>query len=425
MVAAGLAWALLCAPHARAQTEKEQAVLTRFATLRASNVESTNEGLWIQATNHTQKCEVFLSGVVDPPVNLEWLGDCRAGRASGLGLAITKSAQGKTITLGEYVEELAEVVGYRQVKVDSLGASIIKGRFMRGESAFEVLAVAKSPKDNVTAVSGNEYCHGGECIRSMVDPLTGTVTHRLAGSGYMIEWLDLRAENKPLFTRRALWMDGVIPVEKHVLDGGVYDFYRDLHSGQVHRVAFSDGINRVLALPMERAASVAGNIESAVREANRKFAAVFERFCRAQKNPDIRTFCDPSPLIPDDEALASARAELNESARASYTQNQRTAAIHKGQMAQAALAHAEYQQAQAHVAEQQRQARALATEQQRQAGQEALRRGLDAINQAGQAAQRAGQQMQQSYGVPQVQNSTIHHTGIVHCRTIGYITTCN
>lgn len=421
-MAAGLVLASLHVPYAGAQTSQEQAVLARLTTLRASNSDSTTAGSWIQPSNRAEKCEVYMWGVVQPIKTLKWLGDCQKGRASGLGLIVNESAQGKSVTLEEYGSKSAEVISYRQVQI-APELAIVRGRMTPEMTAFEVISVGSSPKGNVTVVSGNQYCQGGECLGLMVDPLTGSVTRRLNGSNYMIDWLEQRAENEPLFTRRALMMDGAVPVEKYVLDGGVYDFYRDLRSGQVLRVTFADEINGVLALPMERSASVQGEIDAAVSEANSKFANVYERFCKAQKDPDIRAFCDPTPLIPSDTMLRDARAELNEMGRAAYVQNQKSASLN-AQAAQATQAQA--QQMQALAAEQGRQAQAYAAEQQRQASQEALRRGLESINQAGQAAQRAGQQqLRQSYGTPQVQTPSLHQTGIVHCRTIGYVTTCN
>ena len=59
---------------------------------------------------------------------------------------------------------------------------------------------------------------------------------------------------------------------------------------------------------------------------------------------------------------------------------------------------------------------------------EALQRGFQALSQAGQAAQQYGQQIiNQSggYQAPQVQSPTLSRPPVAHCRTIGYITTCN
>lgn len=76
-------------------------------------------------------------------------------------------------------------------------------------------------------------------------------------------------------------------------------------------------------------------------------------------------------------------------------------------------------------AREQEQEHAIVEKDRREASREALRRGLESLNQAGINTQKAGQEMMQTYEAPQVQTPVLNQTGIKHCRTIGYITTCN
>lgn len=418
---AGLLVGAAFVPPVSAQSFDESALLARLSALRASNNDPATDGRWVQAKNHSEKCALYTWGGDDPIRTFKWFGECRDGKASGIGVVVANSPQGGlTVSLDEY--GLLGVVGsvtYRQVNVAPQQKLIMKGRVSPGQRVLSVMSVTSSPKGNPTVTVVQESCRDGECYRRMVDPHTGSMFYQLNGlSGYSVGWIDQRADNQALFNRRFLSMDGATPIEKYVFDGSVYDFYKDLRSGQSNRVKFSDGINAALALPLEGFSSVDQEITAAVAASDSKFAGVYAHFCGAQKNQDIRILCDPSDLIPKDEDLVAARAENNESGRSYYQQLQSSAAAGTAQAAQAAQIQAQQQQMQM-------QQQALAAEQQRQATQEALRSGFEAINQAGQAAQRAGQQLQQSYGAPQVQTPALHQTGIAQCRTIGYITTCN
>jgi len=358
-------------------------------------------------------------GNLDPASTLEWHGDCRNGRAMGLGIVILTSSQHHTsVGLEEYGND-TYVVTYRQVTISPREKFISKGRMAPGMSLRSATIVHATSGGNPSVTLLAESCRGGECTRRGVDPLTGSVFYDVRGaSGYAILWNERRADNQALFTHRTLSMDGATPIEKVTTDGGIVDIYSDLHSGRRGWVTFPDEVNAVLALPVERFSAVSNDLQMAVQESDEKFASVFDRFCRDQKDINIRTLCDPSGLIPSEEELAAARMENNEYGRAQYQAAKNGIAIAQARSAQIQAEQIEQRGLQV---EQQ----ALAAEQRRQANLEGLRRSFEAINQAGQDAQRAAQQMMQSSQAPQVQMPELSGPTIVHCRTIGYITTCN
>jgi hypothetical protein len=418
-VLAGILLAVAVVPCVKAKAKVpasvENPVLTRLTALRASRISPDASGHWVQPSNRTEPCKLYMWGTPDPATKSEWLGDCSAGKAFGIGVIVSESPQGKAASLEEYPGgDGSDTVTLRQSFVSAQGKGFMKGRITPATRVVNMVTTGLTAKGNPAVGVADQSCRDGECTVRAIDPQTGSISYVLSGTnGYSISWIDQRADNQALFTRRFVWMDGTTPIEKFTFDGAVYDIYNDTHSGQRGRTVFNEQTNAVLALPLESFAAISSDVQSAVRESDAKFASVYERFCRAQKNQTIRLLCDPSALFPEDSLLGPARAEFNEAARTTYAQLRNNAATANALLQQQQLAAGQ---------------QALAAEQQRQANQAALRETFESINRASQDSMRQTQELMQTYTAPQVQHvegPTLSRPPIVHCRTIGYITTCN
>jgi hypothetical protein len=408
---------------ANAQGFDEAALVAQLHAKRASNQVPAASEYWFQPKNQTVKCEVVsVSNTTPAPTSVKWFGDCRDGRAHGVGIAVMRygSPEVLLIVVEEYdpASELPAVT-YRQVVKHPDMTQISTGRLASTRDTVAVdTTLGKSTAGNATITTSRRSCKALECVMRIIDPMTGTTTYTVTGpNNYRIGWWENRASNQPLYSMRALELDGTVRAQKWIVDGVPYDVATDLLSGASGRIVFTNELNSVLAMPFDRYAAVTTSIDEAVRLSDSKFAGVQSRFCASSKDSDVRLICNPSSLIPEESEFAAAKAEAEQMGQSMLQQLRNSAASSNAAIAQQV-------QAQQDMRQQQEQARLM----QERENKEALRRGFEALSQAGQAAQQYGQQViNQSGGnqAPQVYTPTLSRPPVVRCRTIGYITTCN
>ena len=408
---------------ANAQGFDEAALVAQIEAKRAANQVPGSSEHWFQPGNRKTACKVVsVSPSAPMPTSVKWFGDCRDGKAHGIGIAVLRYGSPEVVQIA--VEEYdpasdAPPVTYRQVVRHPAGTIISTGRLASVEDTVSLdTSVGKSPAGNASITTSRRYCKALECAMRIIDPMTGTTSYTITGpNNYRVLWLEQRANNQPLYSMRAVELDGVSRAQKWIVDGVPYDLATDMLSGATARYVFATGLNSVLVMPFERYAAVSSEIDAAVRLSDSKFAAVQSRYCATSNDPDVRLICHPSSLIPEETVFAAAKAEVEQAGHTTLQQLRRNAAS-----AQVATAHRV--QAQEDIRRQQEENRLIQEREQR----EALRRGFEALSQAGQAAQQYGQQIINQgggYQAPQVQTPTLNRPPVAHCRTIGYITTCN
>lgn len=412
-----------------AQTFTEAAVVDQFYKLRSSNKVPATSEQWVQPSNRTEKCAVRWDGS-DIPVSAKWYGDCVKGKAAGLGVAIgnfnglTKSV----IALEEYGTPVSEGnTTYRQVTERQNGTFIFSGKLNNLEETGQWLRIGRSSQGITNLDLVRRKCRDGECTAQQTDSFTGSTTYSMTGtSGYEVSWQDARVNNVTMFSYRAFAVNGVDRVRKTIVGGGAYDLATDIQSGRSFQTTFNSDLNAVLAWPFEKYTSIAEQIDDALTVSNEKFNAAHKRFCTAGKikDKDIRKICDPSVLTPSEADMATAKEQGNQAVEAAYARyHAETQAISTRANNYAAAQQQQIAQQEQLIA-QQEQIEQLKSEQ----NQEALRQGIGALNQMGKDFQNAAQQMtnqSNQYQPPQVQQYTPQSPPIAHCRTIGYITTCN
>lgn len=408
---------------ANAQGFDEAALVAQIEAKRAANQVPESSEHWFQPGNQKAGCKVVsVSPTAPAPASVKWFGACRDGKAHGIGIAVMRYGSPEVLQIA--VEEYdpasnAPPVTYRQVIKHTAGTMISTGRLASVEDTVSSdTNVGKSPAGNPSITTSRRYCKALECAMRIIDPMTGTTTYTISGpNNYRISWLEQRANNQPLYSMRALELDGAQRAQKWIVDGVPYDLATDMLSGATARYVFTTGLNSVLVMPFERYAAVSSEIDAAVRVSDSKFATVQSRFCADSKDPDVSLICNPSSLIPEEDAFTAAKAEAEQAGHTMLQQLRSNAAAAHAATAQRA-------QAQEDMRLQQEQDRLIQERERR----EALSRGFEALSQAGQAAQQYSQQIiNQSGGylAPQVQTPTLNRPPVAHCRTIGYITTCN
>lgn len=409
-----------------AQSFDENGLVSHFYSKRTSNYPETIREQWIQPANQTEKCELVWPGK-DVPTSAKWFGDCYEGKASGVGIAVVRGSQplgssGTETMIGLVVDYAGktkdDVVLYRQIIKGDGFSSIVTGEILPHEIALQRLDAVKSAAGHMHLTEKRMFCEFNECITRETHPMTGTINYTLSGtSNYQVTWSEIRAENQALYSRRLLQIDGALRAEKYIVDGVPYDIGVDLLSGATGLVAFSGSLNTILAMPFDRYAKASQEIDQAIGTSDAKFSIVQARLCGSSKDVDVQLICNPSKLLPTEADLAEGKREMELAARTQHQQLREIAASINASAAQRAAAQEEMRRRQ----EQTR----LVQEQERR---QALQRGIQTVNQIGQAAQRTGQQMlnqSQGYGVPKVEQPTLSRPPVAHCRTIGYITTCN
>jgi hypothetical protein len=413
---------MLSLSAAHAQGFDEAALVAQLHAKRASNQVPAASEYWFQPKNQTVKCEIVSVSATKPaPISVKWFGDCRDGRAHGVGIAVMRfgSPEGVQIAVEEYDPSSGlSAVTYRQVVKHPSMTQISAGRLASMEDTVSVeTTLGKSAAGNATITTSRRYCKALECVMRIVDPMTGTTTYLVTGpSNYRIGWWESRVNNQPLYSMRALEFDGAVRAQKWIIDGVPYDIGKDLLTGASGRIVFTNELNSVLAMPFDRYVASTTYIDEAVRLSDSKLSSVYSRFCASSKDPDVQIICNPSSLIPEESEFAAAKAEAEQTGQSMLQQLRGSAASSNAAIAQQVQAQQDMQQ--------QEQARLM----QERENREALRRSFEAISQAGQAAQQYGQEvLNQSGGsqAPQVYTPTLSSPPIVHCRTIGYITTCN
>ena len=417
---AGGVLAALCASNALAQGFNEAAVIDQFYSKRTAQRTPSGSEQWIQPKNKTEKCAVVWSGA-EVPTRAKWFGDCRNGKAFGIGITVMQlNAPERTlVAVEEYTGPTkADAVTYRQVSTGPV-INIMTGHAKsQDDSATQQLTISKTAAGNRVLAHQRLLCKDGECVGRSMDPMSGSTTYMLAaGTDYQVIWADIRIDNQPQIGRRTLAINNAVRADKYIVDGVPYDIGTDILSGASGRVAFGTGLNTILAMPFERYAEASSEIDAAIRLSDQKFAVAQQRFCGKVIDADVQRVCDPSSLVPSDSELAAGKAESQESVRVALQNLRANAASSNAAIAQA-------RQVQEEMRRQEEQARLV----QERESREALQRGFQALSQAGQAAQQYGQQIiNQSggYQTPQVQSPTLSRPPVAHCRTIGYITTCN
>ena len=420
----------LSVPVAGAAQTAGEAAADQFETMRAQQHVMPKQESWVQPENQPRGCKVVITGLASSST-ARWLGSCRDGRASGLGIA-TAHYDGKTlVALEEYGEDRGALpTTYRQVTWGKDGkAQILTGLGKPDSCAVEILEAGTSPEGNSTLGVTHAYCFpNGETVSRAVDTTTGSVSYAVFGSaGYSLTATEFQEANKTLFSEWAMVIDGKMVARKLTVDGMVVDNELDAGTGQLVWTMFSGRMNDLIALLPAQFISANDAITNAVAAADGKFAQVQSTHCEGQTDPDIKTFCDPSPILPSEADIAAASIVFNQRNRAAYESksSQAIAINERLQVYQQQYAQQAYQQ-QAYTPQQaDTQQQAAQEEIKRQQNRQALLNGIDSLRQVGQNAQQAAQQMSQSYNIPQVQAPQLHQTGILKCRTIGYITTCN
>lgn len=422
-------------PVAIAAQMAGEAAADQFETTRAQQHSTPRQESWVQPENQPQDCKVVIRGPA-ASYTARWLGSCRDGRASGLGISTIHYDGATQVVLEDYGESRGDLpVTYREVTWNKDGkAQVLTGLEAPDSCAVEVLKAGKSPEGNSTLEVTHAYCFpNGETVSRTVDATTGSVSYAVFGSaGYSLTAAEFQEANKTLFSEWAMTVDGKTVARKLTVDGMLVDNELDEGTGQLAWTMFSSRMNDLIALPPAQFTSANDAITNAVSTAEEKFAQIRPAHCEGQTDADIKTFCDPSPILPSEADIAASSIVFNQRNRAAYESkssqaiaiNERLQAYQQ-QHAQQAYQQPAYQQ-QAYSQQQAYAQQQTAQEEiKRQQNRQVLLSGIESLRQIGQNAQQAAQQMNQSYNVPQVQAPQLHQTGILTCRTIGYITTCN
>lgn len=414
-----------------AQMSAEIAAVDQFHKLRDSNKAPTTSEQWVQPSNHTEKCAMRLGGSgSEVPTSAKWYGNCVKGRANGLGVGVfTFNGPVKSmVALEEYTgPQSEEDINYRQITETQEGTFIFSGKVDGDEIIGQVLRIGRSSQGVTRLELLRQKCQGGECVAQLVDSFTGSIAYSMTGtSGYAVTWNDARVNNVPMFSYRVFTVNGVDRVRKTIVDGGVFDVATDIQSGRSFQTTFNSDLNAILAWPFEKYTSIAEQIDDALTVSNEKFIAAHKRFCIAGKVKvkDIKMVCDSSSLTPSETEMAAAKEQANRVIETAYNRYHAEAVASSTRANNYAAAQEQHNAQQEQLIAQQEQINQL----KRQQDQQALRQGLSALNQVGKDFQNAAQQMtnqSNQYKPPQVEQYSPHSPPIAHCRTIGYITTCN
>lgn len=408
-----------------AQLSVVDAAVNDFTRAQAANSMPASTEHWIQPDNRQEKCELRFTGS-DVPEKTKWFGDCSKGKASGIGISAASSPSSSKSMVS--LEEFSEVPSkrdtvYRSVVQTQEGTFVFSGVQTDFVATGHIWGFAKSPVGVSKLESKRLDCHDGECINQRIDGFTGTITfERVGNSGYNVSWSDMRINNASSISTRSLSVNGVERAKKMIVAGNVYDFALNTRSGQSEAATFNGDLNDILASPYDRYSASSKAIDEAVALSDQKFLFIYKRFCAGAtaKDVDVKKLCQPSALSPAESEYAEAKATANRNAQAAYDGLLANVAARQ-RAKENAIAQS---QAQEQLEAQQKQIEAMRVEQR----QQAIRQGLSAIGQLGKDAQNAAQQMgaqSNQYLPPQVTPLAPYSPPIMHCRTIGYITTCN